>query len=438
MVWGVFSLQDLVALSLRHPVVVPVENFVYGVCKLLMLIGVVSLLPSTGIFFSWVIPLVITVPAVNWLIFRRYLKDPSPVAPPGAFRVREVIRFASVDYLGTVLSQAYGNLLPLLILSTLGATANGSFYIAWTIASGLGLVALNFGASLLVEGVAAPHRLAELTRGILIRCLLITSLGAGVLVLAARPILDIYGSGYAVHAASLLGLLSVGTVPSCLVVVAVSLDRIVGRVGIATLTRLVLTVLVLGGSWLLVRKVGIDGVAFAWGGANLVVALTRFPTIVGAVRPRAFQAGEAISVPWPSAVPRPRTQAHSHLPGLHRRPMGRHRAAAHRARQPERRGHLPSQAELSVADEPTMPIALEPAGQTAQALRLLMSLGTEVHSAPVRATMPKSPVPPTECVARSGTVKCGDHRADRDRGETHYQEDLSHPANRGMPEDRWM
>ena len=94
-------------------------------------------------------------------------------------------------------------------------------------------------------------------------------MGAALLILAARPILDIYGSGYAVHAASLLVLLAVGTVPSCLVVVAVSLDRIVGRVGRATLTRLVLTVLVLGGGWLLMRRVGIDGVALAWGGANL-------------------------------------------------------------------------------------------------------------------------------------------------------------------------
>ena len=74
-VWGVFTLQDVALLTLRRPLVVPTENFVYGVCKLLMLVGVAWVLPSTGIFTSWVIPLAITVPAVNWLIFQRYLKE---------------------------------------------------------------------------------------------------------------------------------------------------------------------------------------------------------------------------------------------------------------------------------------------------------------------------------------------------------------------------
>ena len=155
-VWEVFTLQDIALLSLRRSVMVPMENSVYGVSKLLMLIGVVSLLPSTGIFLSWVIPLAITVPAVNWLIFRRYLKGHASVAAPSELRVREVVRFASVDYVGSVLSQSYGSLLPLLVLSTLGAAANGGFYIAWTIAAGLGLVAANFGTSLLVEGQPLP------------------------------------------------------------------------------------------------------------------------------------------------------------------------------------------------------------------------------------------------------------------------------------------
>ena len=100
-VWQVFTLQDIALLSIRQPVLVPVENFVYGVAKLLMLVGVFSLLPSTGIFFSWVVPLAITVPAVNWLIFRRYLKDGDPAAVPGGLRAREVVRFVSVDYIGS-------------------------------------------------------------------------------------------------------------------------------------------------------------------------------------------------------------------------------------------------------------------------------------------------------------------------------------------------
>jgi O-antigen/teichoic acid export membrane protein len=376
-VWGVFALQDIVLLSLRRPVLVPVENFVYGVCKLLMLVGVIGLLPATGIFFSWIVPLVVTVPAVNWLIFRRYVKERDSAAAPSGLHAREVVRFASVDYLGSVLSQAYGNMLPLLVLSTLGAAANSTFYIAWTIASGLGLVALNFGTSLLVEGAAAPDRLAELTRGVLARCLAITSLGAILLVAAARPILSIYGSGYAVHASSLLGLLSVGTIPSCLVVVAVSLDRIAGRVGRATSTRLVLTVLVLGGSWLLVRKVGIDGVAFAWGGANLVVAAARLPTLAGAARRRTGTASVPMTICRLPAVAQSSVQAHLRPSGLHRHPAaGRHRAGAFPATD---RNDRASPLAPPAAQASAQPSASGQPEQTASALELLMSLGTEIR-----------------------------------------------------------
>jgi O-antigen/teichoic acid export membrane protein len=283
-VWGIFALQDMVLLSLRRSAIIPAENFVYGLCKLVVLAGAAWLIPTTGIFFSWIIPLALTVPAVNWLIFRHYLSDYRLLVSCSTLRAREVVRFASVDYLGTVLSQAYGNLLPLLVLSVLGAAANGTFYIAWTIASGLGLLATNFGASLLAEGSGAPHRLAELTRGVLIRCLVITSIGAIILLLAARPVLGIYGAGYAAHASSLLGLLALGTIPSSVVVVALSLDRIGRKVGRASCTRLVLTVFVLSGSWVLVKRVGLDGVALAWGGTNVVVAFARFPTIIGAMR----------------------------------------------------------------------------------------------------------------------------------------------------------
>jgi O-antigen/teichoic acid export membrane protein len=282
-VWGVFSLQDAALLSLHRPALVPVENLVYGAGKLLVLVGVAWLLPSDGIFLSWVISLALTVPAVNWLIFRRFVKDQVPVTEGGGLRVGEVVHFASIDYLGTAVGQAYTNLLPLLVLSTLGAAANGSFYVAWTITSGLALVAANFGSSLLVEGTTTPHRLAQLTRGVLARCVTITTAGALVLVLAARPIMSIYGPVYADRASWLLSLLAAGTIPASLVAVATSLDRIAGRVGRATHTRLALAVLVLGGSWLLTRKLGIDGVAFAWGGANLLLAVVRFPTIAGAM-----------------------------------------------------------------------------------------------------------------------------------------------------------
>jgi len=284
--WGVFALQDSALVSLRRPAMVPAENFVYGIAKLLLLFLIAGLVPSTGIFVSWVIPLAITVPGVNWLVFRRYLRRLDVRQDASDVSGREVVGYASVDYLGSVLSQAYGNLLPLLVLSVFGAAANGAFYLAWTIAAGLGLVAINFGMALLAEGTAAPDRLAELTRGMMARCLLITVLGAAFLLCAARPVLDVYGPAYTSSGASLLRLLALGAVPNSIVIMSFALDRIAGRVGRAALIRLALTCLVLGGSWILAKRYGIDGIALAWDGANTLVAVTRSRMLMSAARKR--------------------------------------------------------------------------------------------------------------------------------------------------------
>jgi O-antigen/teichoic acid export membrane protein len=294
--WGVFALEDAALTGLRRATIVPLENTAYGVAKLLLLVGCASLLPSAGIFCSWVAPLVVVIPVINWLIFRGFRTTGSGIlAPAVAPRGREIVRFSAVDYPGTLLNQACGNLLPLVVLSTLGAAANGSFFVAWTIVSGLGLVAANFATSMLVEGTAAPHRLAELSRGVLTRCAVVIVPGAAVLILAPRLILSIYGAGYAARAPELLALLAAAALPNAFLQVTIALDRITGRVGRANWSRLALAVLVLGGSWVLMKRLGIDGAALAWGGGNLVVAVARSPTVFGAAR---GAPAPVVPVPW--------------------------------------------------------------------------------------------------------------------------------------------
>jgi O-antigen/teichoic acid export membrane protein len=336
-IWGIFALEDAALTGLRHTGVVPVENTVYGVLKLALLVAIAGLLPSTGIFLSWVAPLVLIIPVINVLIFRRYLRQgPARVGEGDVgsrVRPREVIRFASVDYIGALLNQVYSNLLPLLVLSVLGAAANGRFYVAWTITTGLVLVATNFATSLLVEGASAPEKLAELTRGVLARCALVLTLGVAILFFAARPILSIYGSRYADQAASLLGLLALGVLPRSLIVITFALDRLAGKVGRATLTNLVLTVLVLGGSWVSLTRIGILGVALAWCVGNLIVAIVRLPTIVRAVKHKTEDAPVRAASIWRLAAPDHAVRAGQRNGRDQLRQPGRHRAPA-RAKPP--------------------------------------------------------------------------------------------------------
>ena len=154
-IWGIFALEDAALTGLHRAVVVPLENSAYGVAKLLLLVVVATVLPSTGVFAAWLIPLLAIVPAVNWLIFRRYVRRRDAVSA-SALRAREVIRFALLDYLGTLFAQGYGYVMPLLVLSVLGAAANSSFFVAWTIASALELAATTSAPPCWSKGYGRP------------------------------------------------------------------------------------------------------------------------------------------------------------------------------------------------------------------------------------------------------------------------------------------
>jgi len=286
-IWIIFALEDSALTGLRRSTVIPVENVTYGILKLILLPIMAWSLPSTGILAAWTVPLLAVVPVINWLIFRRFVKNREPVPPGQGFEVRDIVRFASVDHVGFMIGQAYSTFLPLLVLSTLGPGATGTFYIPWTIASGLVLVGTNFGTALLVEGSSAPHRLVELTRGVLARSVLVTGLGAVVIAAGAHEFLRIYGSQYAAEGSVVLAVLAISAVFRAVIQIAFTLDRIAVRVWRIGLTHLTLAALVLGGSWqALSLHMGIDGVAFAWGASNLLIALVRLPTVVAAAWPR--------------------------------------------------------------------------------------------------------------------------------------------------------
>ena len=51
--WGVFTLQDSVLTALRGVFWVPVENALFGMIKIALLVALAGALPSLGIFISW-------------------------------------------------------------------------------------------------------------------------------------------------------------------------------------------------------------------------------------------------------------------------------------------------------------------------------------------------------------------------------------------------
>jgi O-antigen/teichoic acid export membrane protein len=327
--WEIFTLQDAALVGLQRAGAVPVENVVYSLAKLALLIVTVHLLGSTNILFSWIVPLIFLIPVINWLMFRRCLKDRSPHDMVPQLRLRHLARFASVDYAGMICGQITANALPLLVISVLGPAAAGSFYIASLITSAVAGVGVNFSTGLLIEAAAAPERLPELTRGALKRCAIVIGPATIVLVFGARIILKIYGGSYAAQTVVLFQLLALSLLPFCILTFAFSLDRIAGKPIRTTLSQFASSILTLGGSWLLFARLGLNAVGIAWLGADIALALVRLPTILAVLRRR------------PSVITQPTTVPRFHAPDQSPRPSrshiyaGRHRATGPGGAAPE-------------------------------------------------------------------------------------------------------
>ena len=311
-VWEIFTLQDAALVGLQRAGAVPIENVIYSLAKLALLVVAAQLLGSTDILFSWITPLILLIPVINWLIFRRCLKDRSPHDMVPRMRVRHLARFASVDYAGVICGQITANVLPLLVISVLGPAAAGSFYIASLITSGVATVGINFSTGLLVEAAAAPDRLPEITRGALKRCVIIMGPATILLVFGARLILRVYGGSYIAQTVVLFQLLALSLLPFCIETIAYSLDRIAGKPIRATLSQLAMAVLTLGGSWLLFGRLGINAVGVAWLGTDIAVALVRLPTVLAALRRRPGVIAQPASAPQQAAVPGSHAPAHPH------------------------------------------------------------------------------------------------------------------------------
>ncbi len=161
--WSLFAVQDGVLTGLRRTVWVPIENSVFGISKIVLLLVFVDGLAKVGIFASWVIPAVILVLPVNWLIFRRFIpthRPPRQAAdpPPDA---QGLLRYAAGDYLGTLFYAAAFGLMPLVVATISGPERAAYFFIAWTIASVMYVTSLSMATSLTVQGSAElgglPH-----------------------------------------------------------------------------------------------------------------------------------------------------------------------------------------------------------------------------------------------------------------------------------------
>jgi aminoglycoside phosphotransferase (APT) family kinase protein/O-antigen/teichoic acid export membrane protein len=289
MAWCVFNLQDSVLIGLRAAIFVPIENLVFSLVKIALLVAFVGVSPHYGIFASWTAALAASLVPVNLIIFRRLLprhvggRD-DRLRPPTR---GQITRFVSADYLGSLFWLAATALMPVLVVALEGGTANAYFALAWMIALPLYGVTTNTGASLVVTASRDEPGLPTYARRVLIQtAALVVPLALG-LALAAPEVLRLFGAQYAEHSHVTLSLLALSAIPNTVTALYVSVYRVQRRMSLVVMLLGALCGLVLGLGVTFLQLFGIAGVGLAWLIAESLVAAVLLLVEPGALWPSA-------------------------------------------------------------------------------------------------------------------------------------------------------
>ena len=272
--WSVFNLQDAALTGMRSAVWVPLENGVYGLVKLVLLVVVARTSLSDGVFASWTIPVIALLVPVNLLLFRRILPRHATAEPDALPPDRRVLaRYMAGDYAAQAFTQLSSTFLPVLVVSLLGA-AQGAYYLpAQTAFAAMGMLATAITSSLVVEAARDEQATHRLARAMLRRiCVLVLPAGAFV-GLAAPWLLELFGSQYRAGATTVLQLMMLSLLPRVPVALYVTKCRLDNRTGTLALLQFTQAALVIGGTAVFAPTVGLDAVGWSVVAAEVVPAL---------------------------------------------------------------------------------------------------------------------------------------------------------------------
>lgn len=272
-----FTLQDSVLTGLRAAKWIPLENSLYALAKLLLLIVLASSLTGSGPFVAWTAPLAVAVVVVNYLIFKRLIPS---VSGEGSLDRGKLLSMATGNYAGKLFTLAGNLYMPILVANQVSAADAAYFFVPWMVSLAMELVALNVMTSLTVEAATDMDRLRHLSRRALGQTLRLIVPIAALAAIVAPWALLIFGQDYADEGATLLRLLALGMVPNAIVTLGISVARIEHRGRAVVSIQGAHCIAVLGLSAVLLPSVGIDAVGYVWTASQTVIALVLLATLL--------------------------------------------------------------------------------------------------------------------------------------------------------------
>lgn len=168
---------------------------------------------------------------------------------------------------------APGLLLPLLAVGALGNERGGRFYIGYYTGAFLLSVVQALATSLFAEGSHNELGLMASARRALMCAILISGIGAGLMILIGGRLLMIFGSGYSAEATGLLRLVALSALPASVIFISLAILRVRKQARMLLIVAWSATLLTLGLSYALMLTRGIVGAGIGVLGGQSLGAL---------------------------------------------------------------------------------------------------------------------------------------------------------------------
>ncbi len=200
---AIFLIQDGVLTALGRASAVPLKNVVSAAGKLALIPALAAGSAGDGLLLAWVLPVVgVMIVWNSWILLRLVPAHVRARRGSGPLHSREVLRFASAEYVNAIVNNVVAFLPPLLVTAVVGAEQGAYFYLPWVIGTAVTTMLWQTVTSFVAESSTAEARgdrnwiAAHLKRTVLMVAA-VAGVGGLVLAAAARPLLWALGDDYA-------------------------------------------------------------------------------------------------------------------------------------------------------------------------------------------------------------------------------------------------
>jgi O-antigen/teichoic acid export membrane protein len=273
-IWTVFVLQDSALTAIKRAPLVLVENLVFALLKIALLVVAAWLGLTFGIAVGTLAATFLLVLAVTSYLARALRRQAAP-APHTVQTVtaRDLTGFVGVDYAGNVAWQTAVFGLPLIVIALTDAGGAAVYGMAWQITYALYLVASGMGKSMVAHSAAGDSAAIERARrGMDRKAITLVLPGAVVVAVGSYLILSVFGRTYAETGALLLALLALSAIPNVVTNSALWEARVRRNRAVQFGLPAATSAAVIVSTLVLIPTMGITGAGWAWLAAQTVAA----------------------------------------------------------------------------------------------------------------------------------------------------------------------